>query len=920
MRTAARVFRVLCFASAISAAGTLANEPTACHDQPRTSATARGAARSEQENPAIAVAFDGTAVRELIQWARSDSMELPSAWRSQRPFALTREWARGSGLPDPNSEVEQILKEIIREKPQTAPEARMARTEGFLNNMLEDRQTFLQRAVPHLQAYLSPGTPIRGQVLFAVFIPAYAFAWDGSIVVNLTAAFWKWEPQKVFNLLVHELYHIGFAAHRPDSPAEQVQTRSGLVENVFWQTQNEGMATYVAYRANPPSLEVEDYRLLDDAAEVRLRFEMLRKLLADIQRADELELHKLRDRLWSEGVEKRAFYIVGAWMARQIESRKGRKALVRTVVDGPPAFLDAYMTTSPPPELQLHAPTSNRLSRPAANGADPARDEVKGAGPTAATDNAYGAVVERYRALIPSLMAREKIPGLSIALVDEKDVIWVEGFGYTDRSATTAVTPDTLFSLQSTSKAVTATAIMTAVQRGMLDLDVPVRKYLPGFRINSRFETNPGARITLRHLLSHTAGLTHEAPVGNNFDPRCSSFEEHVGSISNTWLRYPVGERYSYSNLGFDLAGYILQVACGQPFHQCVTQLVLDPLGMTNSSFDVQAVLRRQNRAVGHDDAFPNLAVEIPIKAAGGLYSTARDMAKFLQLLLNDGNTTNGKVLEERLLREMRRIPFPAKGQSEGYAVGVDLARRNGVVFLSHGGGGFGFRSDLIWCPEYGVGIVFLTNSVNHTLQGVLADQILNEVIALLRKGRPDSGKGDQQLESLALRGTKHPERRFVGNYVGRFQDLDIVEATGVIGIRRESKFYPLEFRSSNEAFMRESGKVIFYRFESAKRPRRSYVIRIRDGLTWDYNDGPSDPAGPAKREWGRYVGEYSYKIYGKPMGTYKLHLKNGYLYLDDLRLDEFKPGLFFAANGEALDLRGERPTWRNIQIIKASN
>jgi CubicO group peptidase (beta-lactamase class C family) len=91
-------------------------------------------------------------------------------------------------------------------------------------------------------------------------------------------------------------------------------------------------------------------------------------------------------------------------------------------------------------------------------------------------------------------------------------------------------------------------------------------------------------------LLSHTAGFAHEAPYGSNFDHPAYSFEKHIASISDTWLKFPVGTRYSYSNLGIDLAGYILQMRSGMPFIQYVQEKVLDPLGMKNSTLDVSRI------------------------------------------------------------------------------------------------------------------------------------------------------------------------------------------------------------------------------------------------------------------------------------------------------------------------------------------
>jgi CubicO group peptidase (beta-lactamase class C family) len=108
--------------------------------------------------------------------------------------------------------------------------------------------------------------------------------------------------------------------------------------------------------------------------------------------------------------------------------------------------------------------------------------------------------------------------------------------------------------------------------------------------VNSIFEEHPEQKITLRMLLSHTAGFAHEAPFGSNYDHPAYSFEDHIASISDTWLKFPVGTRYAYSNLGIDLAGYILQVRSGTPFVQYAQQTVLDPLGMSGSTLDVNRV------------------------------------------------------------------------------------------------------------------------------------------------------------------------------------------------------------------------------------------------------------------------------------------------------------------------------------------
>ena len=137
-------------------------------------------------------------------------------------------------------------------------------------------------------------------------------------------------------------------------------------------------------------------------------------------------------------------------------------------------------------------------------------------------------LIQKYRQLIPQLMAQQDIPGLAVAVVDDTGMLWAEGFGFTDNDHKIHITPDTIFSVQSISKNFTAAAILLAVQDGLLDLDVPVTTYLPDFTVHSIFEEHPERKITLRMLLSHTAGFTHEAPIGNNFDLGPVSFQDFL--------------------------------------------------------------------------------------------------------------------------------------------------------------------------------------------------------------------------------------------------------------------------------------------------------------------------------------------------------------------------------------------------------
>jgi len=356
-------------------------------------------------------------------------------------------------------------------------------------------------------------------------------------------------------------------------------------------------------------------------------------------------------------------------------------------------------------------------------------------GSAALAGNTTESIIDKYRTLIPQEMRKQHIPGMAIAIVDDQQVVWSEGFGFTDWDHKTPVTADTAFSIQSMTKSFTAAAVMLAVQEGLVDLDTPVSEYLPDFHINSIFEEGPQEKITLRHLLSHTAGFTFDAPVGNNNDLDAVSWQELITSISDTWLLFPVGTRYNYSNNGIDLAAHIVEVQAGMPFQKYLKARLLDPLGMTHSSLDIDAIRAMPDRAIGHSAFFRQIPIS-PIMAAGGLYTSVNDMAHYLLFYLNLGKVNSGtaqetQVLNADLVKTMYDGQFPASAE-QGYGLGLTFSRQHdatNTLEIEHGGGGFGFISDMAWFPQIKFGVVWLSNSSDHNVQSWLTGQIINDYI-----------------------------------------------------------------------------------------------------------------------------------------------------------------------------------------------
>jgi CubicO group peptidase (beta-lactamase class C family) len=148
------------------------------------------------------------------------------------------------------------------------------------------------------------------------------------------------------------------------------------------------------------------------------------------------------------------------------------------------------------------------------------------------------AALEQVAARVDEQRRRHGIAGAAVAVCTSAGPVWSASSGVADEHGR-PIGEHTRWSLQSQSKMYTAAAVLLAVQDGLLDLDAPVTRYLPGFTVRSLHEPDPAGRLTLRHLLGHTAGFTHEAPEGSNYRIGSASFARHCASIGDTWLRFP---------------------------------------------------------------------------------------------------------------------------------------------------------------------------------------------------------------------------------------------------------------------------------------------------------------------------------------------------------------------------------------------
>ncbi len=530
------------------------------------------------------------------------------------------------------------------------------------------------------------------------------------------------------------------------------------------------------------------------------------------------------------------------------------------------------------------------------------------------TDEIIGGVKE----LVKKHFYEDKIPGLAAAVVNDRKILWSSTLGSLDTPDSSPVDDETVFSIQSMTKSFTALAVLTAVQDGLLDLDTPISKYLPNFKINSRYEEKPERHITLRHLLSNRSGIVHEAPFGNNADLRYD-FKKHIESIRDTWLQFPVGYCYSYSNAGIDLAGYIVEVVSGKPYPQYLSEKVLSPLGMKNSSADFGIIKSIKNRAVGHWRSPDPLPVEFSMIPAGGLYSSLCDMTKYLMFHINRGRLNRKQILREDLMNEFHSIQFSLPGQRIGYALGLIHGDISSTYAVSHAGAGHGFFGWMGAYPELKIGVVLLTNSQQRNLTEDSFRMIIDE--AIFRRYGPNPTPRPAKEEMTLLSDIDPRVMSVIGKYGTKSPEIYFENEELKISIFGNS--FPIEFFDDNGEIIGLFGDNLAVKFLPPLKDQKGAMMfyhRYYGNSNWNYyffNESPFDEPGPDKPEWGKYVGEYESVYHGRIIFKVNISRKNGYLYFGGQKMKEHLPDLFFTYDGYSVDFRNNPPCIGHLKMKK---
>jgi CubicO group peptidase (beta-lactamase class C family) len=452
-----------------------------------------------------------------------------------------------------------------------------------------------------------------------------------------------------------------------------------------------------------------------------------------------------------------------------------------------------------------------------------------------------GARRAAFEAYAAEAINRLGVAGASVAVVQGGEVVYAQGFGVRALGGTDPVTPDTLMMIGSVTKSMTSTMAATVADDGWVTWDTPLVEVLPDFAVADPQLTS---RLTLADAFCACTGLPRrDLEIIFNFNDLTP--DRLIAQVAETPLTAPYGERFQYSNQMYALGGYAAAAAAGAApdnldggYELAMRQRFLNPLGMHRSTFTLAEVLASGDYALPHatnlDGQLQRVSPLVDerfassVAPAGALWSSAREMARYLQMELADGIALDGtRVVSSGNLARTRapRVTLPAQPglpplvaeTGDHYAMGWTTGTYHGQPIISHSGGTLGFVSEVAFLPEADLGIVLLTNggqgagTFNYAVQFRLFELLFDQSAEFDAMLGPFLEAQTAQLGELrAHLGTVDPAA--VAPYLGRYEHPTLGEIEVAL---RDGKLMldAGEIRSELRPQLDEAGQVVGYVF-----------------------------------------------------------------------------------------------------------
>ncbi len=320
---------------------------------------------------------------------------------------------------------------------------------------------------------------------------------------------------------------------------------------------------------------------------------------------------------------------------------------------------------------------------------------------------------------IKQMMADYSVPGVGIGLVQDGKIIYTKGYGVRDTKTNAPVTENTQFEIGSITKSFTSLGALQLVEQGKLDLDTPIIKYLPDFKLSDPAATQ---KVTMRHVLSHTSGL----PPANADVFQGKPRQQILTDIASINLTAQPGQTWQYSNQNFVIAGAVIEKVSGQSWEDYIRQHILNPLGMKTANFDVATMQKTPDFASPHQLDVLKGMQPAPFTELGGygpagsINASVQEMAQYVRFQVGDGSFDGGQpVISNNLFNLMHTQQFAMPQSSDlftnqGYGLGWTTGEYRGYKLVSHDGSTNTFFANAFLAPAAKSGVIVLTNGPYH--------------------------------------------------------------------------------------------------------------------------------------------------------------------------------------------------------------
>ena len=352
---------------------------------------------------------------------------------------------------------------------------------------------------------------------------------------------------------------------------------------------------------------------------------------------------------------------------------------------------------------------------------------------------------QRLSFVIDSIMKSKAVTGLQVVIVSKDSIMYQDNFGKVQGSEK-AITDKTMFCVSSITKSFTALGMMMLMEEGKLNLNDKLIDIAPEISFDNPWEETHPLKIV--HLLEHTTGWSDVLISQYIVDrSQMSSLEQANDFPKSRISRYPPGQFFSYQNSGPTIGGYLIEKIAGMPYEKFIKTRILNPLGMNRSTYNPRNANLMDNLAIELGDNAPyRLTVDKP---SGGMFTNSLDMAKYLQMFLNEGKIDSTKILESEAIERMSTSTSTLSGQA-GYEVGYGLGLWSdyfkGVKIIAHSGEQPGFGSYMALIPELDRAFFVASNS-ELSLLNTIIEQLQNSIVDPKNAWQPMDGKPSKRFD-----------------------------------------------------------------------------------------------------------------------------------------------------------------------------